>query len=211
MNELVEKIKNNDFPVLFKKKNIKKLGFNENDIEYLLKDALMSKYIIKVYEDIYTLARMYRKSLVSECVLAQMLVPESYISTYYILSDVSWIPEAVYNITSITNNKKATIDTEYFGSYKFENIKDGFSLKGVYLEENDNGEYLRAKPLKALCDYILIYKKEWDKIGYLVDHLRINYDVLEELTSSDFDEIQGSFGIKNVENFIRGVRKELRI
>ena len=209
MNELVEYIRNNNFPVLFRYNDLLKTGLKKYLLNEFLVEAVKRKYIDNIYKDIYTLSRMYRRNLVCEGVLSQMIVPNSYVSLRYVLSDVLWIPESVYNITSITNGTNLLINTENFGSFKFINIYKNIPVAGIYIENSSIGNYKRATPLRALCDYVCLYEKKWDNIGYLEDHLRIMPESLENLREKDFDELQGVFKIHNIENFLIGIRKEL--
>ena len=52
----------------------------------------------------------------------------------------------------------------------------------------------------------------WKSIDTLYEVLRIGEDSLQEdLTKEDFDELQGSFGIKSIEVFLECIRKELKL
>jgi hypothetical protein len=140
-----------------------------------------------------------------------MIVPESYASLLYVLACDGWIPEAVYNVTSVIVGKKITIDTERFGSFFYYNVCNKLILNGVHKEKTSCGTYLKATPLKALCDHVCMFNKNWDSIDDPNDYLRISYHSMELLKGEDFDEIQGSYKIKNVENFIQGLRKDLKV
>jgi hypothetical protein len=211
MNELVEKLQKNDFPVLFRLKDLEKLGFNKTESNILFNEAVQKVYINHIYKDIYTLAKTYRRGVIDEAILAQMIVPDSYVSLFYVLSANSWIPEAVYNVSSVIIGEKITIDTEKFGSFFYYGICDRMILKGVYKEESNDGFCLKATSLKALCDYVCMFNHSWKGIDSVNDYLRVSYHKMEELKKEDFDEIQGSYKIKNVEEFIESLRKDLKI
>ena len=211
MNELVEVLKNNDFPVLFRDKDILNLDFNRKNAEKLFKEAISKKWIKNVYENIYTLSKEYRKTLISGCVLSQMIEPESYTSSYYVLSMKAWIPEFVYTVTNITERNKRLVDTNGFGRYEYEDIFNNLNNVGIIEEENDNGKYKIAKPLRALCDLLIERKELYDNMNIVCNVFRIDYGCFDELNSGDFDELQGNFNVLNIENFLENTRKELRL
>ena len=211
MNKLIEILQKPDFPVLFTLEDLNKLNFDKNVLKNLFEEAIQEYYINNIYKDIYTLARRYRRELVDEAVLAQMLIPNSYASLYYVLSINSWIPESVYNVTSVFVGEKITVDTEKFGSFFYYGIGDKLILNGVRKEENSGGFCLKATPLKALCDYVCLFNYNWKGINAANDYLRVKYHKMEELKKEDFDEVQGSYNIKNVEVFIESLRKDLKV
>ena len=211
MNELVERLKKDDFPVLFKLKDLEKSGFDKSELNILFNEAVQKHCINHIYRDIYTLAKTYRREVIDEAILAQMIVPDSYVSLFYVLSVNSWIPEAVYNVSSVIVGDKITIDTDTFGSFFYYGICDKMILNGVYKEKNDSGFCMKATPLKALCDYVCMFNHSWKGIDSANDYLRVSYHKMEELRKDDFDEIQGSYKIKNVEAFIESLRKDLRV
>lgn len=211
MNKFIETLQKPDFPVLFTYKDLEEIYFDKNELKDLFHEAIINYSINNIYKDIYTLARRYRRALVAEGVLAQMIVPNSYASLLYVLSVDGWIPEAVYNVTSVIVGKKITVDTEKFGSFFYYNVCNKLILNGVHKEETSNGTYLKATPLKALCDYVCKYGHKWAGVDDVNDYLRIPYYKMEELKKEDFDEIQGSYNIKNVEYFIESLKKDLKV
>ena len=211
MNNLINIFKDKNIPVLFTLKDLNKLNINNNKLEELFNEAIMKYQIYNVYNDIYTLARNYRGTLISEGVLAQKIYPNSYASLLYVLSSESWIPEAVYNVTSVIEGKEIIVDTEKFGSFIYSNVCNKLIYNGVYQIETKTGIYLRAKPLKALCDYICKFGHNWDGMEMAYDYLRVKYNKIKELKSKDFDEIQGSYNINNVETFLKNLKGELNL
>ena len=210
MIDLMENIKQSNITSLFTAENLYKFGYKEPYVSERLQKAVMDCEIIHIKNDIYTLGMMSRKELVDNRVLAQMLVPQSYVSMEYVLSKVSWIPESVYVVTSATQSKNKFIETEY-GRYDYVNIPSKNFYAGVRHIVEGIYEYNKAVPLKALADMIYNRKYNWITLRPLNESLRIEYDDLETLTSSDFDELHETYGIANVENFLYGIRKELRL
>jgi len=89
MNIFVEKLQSPDFPILFTKKDLKKLAFEKDVLDDLFNEAIIKSFVVNVYKGIYTLERMYRRTLLENGVLAQKIIPYSYISLSF-LSHLQW-------------------------------------------------------------------------------------------------------------------------
>jgi len=214
MNDLISYVLNNDkFPILFSFKDFEKIGYSKDIYDTYLSQALEEKYIDRVYGDIYTLDVKHSKKIIPQGELAQMIIPDSYVSLYYVLWDYDWIPEMIFAVTSVTRSEDCLIDTNGYGTYIYTKVYSDFPTAGIYTSHSNlNDTYKTAKPLRALCDLIYFMKKEWTSVDPLYEDLRIDTSSLEEtLTGEDFDELQGAFGIKSIENFLRGVRKDLAL
>ena len=206
----MENIKQSDITSLFTAKDLYKFGYKEPYIDEMLQEAVMKGEIIHIKDNIYTLSRTLRKELIDNEVLAQKLVPQSYVSMEYVLSKISWIPESVYVVTCVTKGKNKSFDTE-FGKYDYIHIPQKNFNAGVRHFVDGIYEYYRAVPLKALADIIYESSYNWTTLRPLYESLRIEYEDLETLTSKDFDELHETYGIAHVENFLYGIRKELSL
>jgi hypothetical protein len=211
MNELVNYILRNDnFPILFSFNDFEKIGYKKDEFDKCVSEGIAEKYIDYVYNDIYTIDVKYRKKVIPQGILAQKIVPDSYISMYYVLCDYNWIPEMIFSITSVTKGNDRLIDTSRYGTYIYTNVYEELSVAGIHNDEKEG--YKIATPLRALCDLMYFMKKEWISTDSLYEVLRIDKNSLEEtLSSKDFDELQGAFGIKSIEKFLDGIRKELTL
>jgi len=211
MNKLVERIRKDDFPVLFGMAELYSLNFDNKEILIMFDEAIKNEWINNVYKDIYKLGRKYQTVVIAEEAIAQKIVPNSYVSMNFILSQQSWIPEAVYTTTSVTYENNFLIKTERYGKYSYEKLYDKVNMAGIYTVEDESGKYKVAKPLRALCDLIRSYNQKWNSIDELHDTLRIDYADFEKLTAIDFDELQGTFNIENIEDMLTGIRWDLKI
>lgn len=211
MNELITALQKPDFPIYFTVEDINKLSLKKNDANSLFNESLDNEYIVNIYNKFYTLARKYRKSFVSECALAQVLVPDSYISTYYVLSDEDWIPEGVFAVSSVTNEKELLIDTEEYGSYAYYDLYKNYISAGIYEKESNGVKYKIAKPLRALCDLVYQRNENVNEIGYIYDNLRLDMDEMKNLTDKDFVELQGQFKIEIIENFLDDLKSRISL
>jgi len=213
LNKLVNfLLHDNNFPVLFTYQNFKNMGYDVDEYNAYLKEGVLNGYIDNVYGEIHALMPKYREKWISSCLLAQMIDSQSYVSLYYVLCDYGWIPEFVFTVTSVTSNKSHVVEAGKYGTFAYESIYNDISDKGIEWEERDDGKYRIAKPLRALCDLMYFKNASWESIDTLYEVLRIDEDSLRDsLTKEDFDELQGSFGIKSIENFLECIRKELRL
>jgi hypothetical protein len=208
MNTLVEKITQSKITSIFSVKDLLNENYKFEHIEEMLNDAVMNGDIVHIKDDIYTLSKMLRKELIKDEVLAQKLVPDSYVSMEFVLSQISWIPENVYTVTCVTNGENKNINTEY-GRFKYINIQQRNYNAGVENIKIGVYEYKKATPLKALADIICDKGYNWSTLKPLYVSFRIEYDDLETLKANDFDELHETYGVKNVEDFLYGIRKEL--
>ena len=210
MNSLVENIAKSSITSVFTARDLYNIGMKKEHMNEMLREAILRQDIIHIKDGIYTLGKMLRKELITEEVLAQKLVPDSYVSMEFVLSQVSWIPEGVYVVTCVTNGKNKDIDTK-FGYYEYVYIPQKVYKAGVKRYVEGINEYYKATPLKALADIICERKYNWTTLEPLYKSFRIEYDDLETLTAKDFDELHETYGVLNVENFLCGIRKELNL
>lgn len=116
-------------------------------------------------------------------------------------------------VTSVTEKEgKKEVNLSKYGRYHYEKLYDEIYTAGIYLDTNETGKYLRAKPLRALCDIMYLEKEELYNIEYLEESLRISRRVLKkEMTSKAFNELQGKTGIEKTECFLKKIRGELKV
>jgi len=212
MNRLVTvMMENTELPSIVTPVLMEKYGVERQMFKKYAAEGINAGYIHHIYGDIYTLNTQYRKKPVPKCALTQILIPDSYVSHYYVLRQSAWIPETIFAVTCITKSKDITIDTEKFGTLLYIPIKKKLSANGIHTEKDYEGTYKRASLLRALCDLLYITNKNfnWSLLS-IEEEFRILPDYLEEdLTGNDFDELHGVFGVSGIESFLEGARKEL--
>jgi hypothetical protein len=210
MNRLTESILAYNLPPIFTVDDVKRLEPEDNVRHCQMRRAMVKGDIIRIRRGYYTLNKIYRKKLINQYVLAQRLVPGSYISFETALRDVGWIPEFVRAIKSTTLKNRNSIDTHY-GTFSYESIPQKGLYIGTVRRGDTNDCYVEAKPLKALADFVYERKYEWTTLEPLIESLRIEIDDLETLTPRDFDELEGNYESSLVENFLSGIRRELAV
>jgi len=213
MNKLVNYIlKDKSFPMVFTFQNFVHLGYTKELYDAYIKEAVQDKYIEQVYGDIYALTVQYTDTFLPIEVLSQMIMPDSYVSTYFVLYDYGWIPESIFAVTGVTTGKKCIIDTEKCGTYIYYNIYNKEQKSGIYLEKEKDGCYKIATPLRALCDLLYLQEKSYTSTDELYEDYRIDKaSIVQDVSSRDFNELQGTFGIESIEYFLKSLRNELQL
>ena len=131
---------------------------------------------------LYTLAPPYQRVKPHPFVIANRLVPNSYVSCQSALAHYGLIPEYVPVTTSVTTARPARWDTP-LGSFEFRHIKVDL-LRGYRLTDlGDNQQAFVATPEKALLDLIHL-QPGGDSPDYLRE-LR-----LQDLERFDMDRLQ---------------------
>jgi hypothetical protein len=210
MNRLTRSILEQNLPPIFTQEAVQELEPDDNIRYCQMRRAIASGDIIRIRRGYYTLNRIYGRGLPSSDALAQKFVPDSYISLESALRNAGWIPEWVFVTISVTTNMKKVIDTS-IGRFYYEIIPQKNIYTGTVRQAYYDDNYLEAKPLKALADYIYERSLDWTTIEPLVESLRIEIDDLETLTGNDFDELEGNYESSLVDRFLSGIRKELRV
>jgi hypothetical protein len=210
MNRITRKILEHNLPTVFTADDLRLLEREDNKRYCQMRWALARGDIVRIRRGVYALNKIFRKELINEHLLAGKFVPTSYISLETALMDAGWIPEFVYEIASVTSGQAKFIRT-IFCNFSYVYIPQKNLLAGT--EQMYDGEeyYREAKPLKALADYIYEKKLTWNSLDPLIKSLRIEIDELETLTAKDFNELEGNYESVNVEEFLKGIRKELQV
>lgn len=186
------------------------LGMSSRDSVYgATKRALKSGDFIRLRRGLYALAPYLRKRPVEAHLVAQDVYGPSYVSLETSLSMHGWIPEGVFSTSCVTSRPPLSIRTP-LGYLDYERSRQRTLFAGVrrYIVPMGDAFYL-ATPLKALADYVDVYEKDWTGTNPLSGSLRIEADSLAELTSADFDELEGVYHEKRTARFLAGLRKEL--
>lgn len=170
--------------------------------------ALKSGDVVQVRRGLYHLSREVFPTLVSTGLLANLIHGPSYVSLEWALSYHGWIPEAVHHCTSVTNGRPKYFDTLH-GRFSYIRVKQTPLMAGVLCAESGNGSFLVATPLKALADMVATRGLDWTGAKPLVSSLRIEPENLEELTTEDFDMLEGVYYSKRARAFLAGLRKEM--
>jgi predicted transcriptional regulator of viral defense system len=123
------------------------------DVEHQLSRWVRSGRLVKLRRGLYALARPYRKVEAHPFVVANRLVPGSYVSCQSVLAWHGLIPESVPAVVSVSSRRPTQFNTP-FGSFVFRHIKREL-LFGYHLEAvAPRQQALVASAEKALLDWI---------------------------------------------------------
>ncbi|MFH1394578.1 MAG: hypothetical protein ABIH09_00270 [Candidatus Omnitrophota bacterium] len=175
----------------------------------LVKRALANGEILRITKGIYCLTDKYRRNKLNLYSLAGKVYGPSYVSLESALSYHGWIPEAVYTVTSVSIKRSKDLFTPV-GRLSYSHVPETiFYIDVERIRADDESIYLMANPLKALADYVYVYRKNWDTIEPVLQSLRIERSYLREKT--DFMEIEtliSNYSSKRVKNFLEAIKKE---
>lgn len=146
--------------------------------------------------------------------LAASIYGPSYLSFEYALAHHGLIPEAVYQFTSATFDKKRSKQFETpFGVFSYRDVPETAFPYGVQPLVENGYSYRLATPEKALCDEL--YKRspcanlpELEQL--LFEDLRIDRQTLLRLDLSGLEELASLYQTKNHKLLRSWIRKELR-
>lgn len=171
----------------------------------LVNRALKDGSLLRVKRGTYVLGRDYRSEAVHPFVLAQSLVPGSYISFESALAWHGWIPEAVFTTASVSPHRKTLhYDTAGFGAFDFHPlaIADYQFLTAVDRVEMGKRVAFVAQPLRALMDLVALRKESWSGMAWFIQGMRIEERDLASLGRKDFDKLASVYKHKAVNAFL---------
>jgi len=180
----------------------------------LVNRALKAGELLKVRRGLYVLAQKYRKTPVHPFVLAQQIMPGSYVSAESALSYHGWIPEAVRSILSVcAKGKSVTYEQEKLGRFEFQRmtVNPGYFLQVVSRHELQEQAALIAEPMRALLDLVYLRKMPWQGLGFLFDGLRIDEQAMMDVPSSTFTKLLDVYKGKREKVFIEELMKAISL
>lgn len=178
----------------------------------LVNRALKSNELFQVRRGLYVLAKKYRRYDIHPFVLAQQLLPGSYISAESALSFYGWIPEAVHTVLSVTpKGKSQTYQHDILGKFEYRRmtVNSGYFLQSVARHELQHQVALIAKPLRALLDLVYLRKLPWQGLDFLLSGLRIDEQVFSTVTELDITALLDVYKGKRERKFIGELQRSL--
>ena len=174
--------------------------------------ALKAGELIKPRRGLYVLSPVYRKHPLHQFVLAQQMLPGSYISAESALGFHGWIPESVHTVLSMTHRgKSVTYDHAQLGRFEFRRMTThtGYFLQSVARHELQQQAALIAEPLRALLDLVYLRKFKWQGLGFLTSGMRIDEQQLRTVTGSDIARLKDVYKGKREQAFLTGLQRSL--
>lgn len=136
--------------------------------------------------------------------LAQFIYGPSYVSLESALSYHGLIPEAVRTTTSVCSKRSKVFDTPV-GLFSFEHVPQLNFFTQVSVVREQGSQFLMAKPWKAMCDYVYVYKKDWTDMAPLFESLRIEEYALPKPSTEELQLLDEYYHHKRITEFLKGV------
>jgi len=171
----------------------------------LVNRAMKAGELIRLRRGLYMLPDKYRSKPYHPYVLAQRLVPGSYVSLETALAFHGWIPEAVYTTASIVPGRKSQgFNVERQGRFTFHPlaIHTGYFLELVERVPLGEQAVLIARPVRALLDLVCLKKMDWQGLSGLVRGMRIDEEVLSQVTEAELRTLKLIYKHRRVQHFI---------
>jgi hypothetical protein len=174
--------------------------------------ALKAGELIKPRRGLYVLNPVYRKQPLHPFVLAQQMLPGSYVSAESALGFHGWIPESVHTVLSMAHGgKSVTYQHAQLGKFEFRRMTThtGYFLQSVARHELQHQAALVAEPLRALLDLVYLRKLEWQGLGFLTSGMRIDEQQLRSVTGLDITRLQDVYKGRREQAFLTELQRSL--
>jgi len=146
--------------------------------------------------------------------LAKSIYGPSYLSFDFALSYYGLIPEAVYEFTSATyDKKKLKTYTNAFGTFTYRDVPKAVYPYGIRIVEENGYVFQIASPEKALCDKLyalspISNQRELEEL--LFSNLRIDRSEFEQLDREQILSIANQYHCTNLLFFERYLRRKMQ-
>lgn len=178
----------------------------------LVNRALKDGSLIRVKRGTYMLGSEFRGDPVHPFVVAQALMPGSYVSFESALAFHGWIPEAVFVASSVTPGRKTkTFAPSVFGPFGFHPLalEDYQFLVGVERASFNARTALVAQPLRALLDLVALRRITWSGLEWLTDGMRIDMELLLTITQKRLAALRPVYKHKGVQEFLSEMERAI--
>lgn len=167
----------------------------------IIKRAIQQGYIASIKRDLFLIKN--RRTHIDCFEIAPVVYGPSYVSFEAALSYHGWIPEAVRTTTCASVKRTKEFETP-MGIFSYEHIPIKVFSFGVEQYQQKNGLTLFiASPLKALADFIYTRKRTWEKIGDLLEDLRIEPENLKKLNRELLTALIENYPSSRVKNMLQ--------
>jgi len=188
-------------------------GRSEAARKVLVHRACSAGEIIRLKPGLFLLAPEFRKTHPHPFVIAVLLHSPSHISLESALAHHGLIPEAVYEIASVTSARSRSFTTPV-GVFSFTRVPAVNPQAGVRAQ-NINGRSWAfiASPVRAIADLLYMRKEvTWEQDGpaFLTDSMRIERDDLKTISFDNLDEVCDSLRDRRTVNYLRGLFLEMK-
>ncbi len=175
----------------------------------LVHRACQAGEVLRLKPGLFVLAPPYRKSESHPFVVAAVLHAPSHVSLESALGYHGLIPEAVYQVVSVTVGRSREFSTP-LGVFSFRRVPARAPRAGVEaVAVARNAWAFIASPLRAIADAVYLAREvTWSRngLGYLTESLRIEEDDLRSLSFEAMEEILDSIRSRRVRAYLEGLK-----
>lgn len=143
--------------------------------------------------------------------LANTICSPSYLSFEFALSYHGLIPEAVYNFTSATFEKKKKKEFKTpFGTFTYRDVPSAAYPYGIECVSENGYTFQIASPEKALCDELYIQSpvtNQRELKELLFDGLRIDWELFCKLNMDDILFLNSKYHCTNIQKLTKTMEK----
>ncbi len=176
----------------------------------LVHRAVSRGEVLRLRPGLFLLAPEYRKTHPHPFVVAGFLHSPSHVSLESALAYHGLIPEAVYQVGSVTIARSRSFTTPV-GVFTFQRVPTSMPRAGVEAVEvaRDAWAFV-ATPLRAVADLVYLDRTvRWDAdgLGYLTESLRIDRQDLANLSFDRWAEIHEAFRDARTREYLEGLKE----
>lgn len=179
----------------------------------LVHRAVQAEELIRLKPGLFILAAPFRKSEAHPFTVASLLHGPSHISLESALAVHGLIPEAVYQVASVTAVRSRSFKTPV-GVFTFQRVPADDPRAGVEAVKLEDGAWVfMASPLRAIADMVYLNRTiTWAEkgMGYLTESLRIEPENLAQLSFRPLAAICRSLRSRRTVAYLQGLRREVR-
>jgi len=167
--------------------------------------------ILRLKPGLFLLAPEFRKTHPHPFVIAAILHSPSHVSLESALAHHGLIPEAVFQVSSVTYSRSRTFKTPV-GIFSFVRVPAANPKAGVQALKIDGRSWaFVATPLRAIADLIYARKDvSWanDGLAFLTESMRIEREDLEKMAWEGLNEVCESLRDRRTTDYLRGLNRE---
>jgi len=178
----------------------------------LVHRAAAAGEIIRLKPGLFLLAPEFRKTHPHPFIIAATLHFPSHVSLESALAHHGLIPEAVFQVSSVTSSRSRTFKTPV-GVFSFVRVPATNPRAGVLALKIDGRNWaFVATPLRAVADLVYTRKDvSWEKDGlaFLTDSMRMEREDLEKMAWKGLNEVCESLRSRRTTDYLQELLREL--
>ena len=178
----------------------------------LVHRAAAAGEIIRLKPGLFLLAPEFRKTHPHPFIIAATLHFPSHVSLESALAHHGLIPEAVFQVSSVTSSRSRTFKTPV-GVFSFVRVPATNPRAGVLALKIDGRNWaFVATPLRAVADLVYTRKDvNWEKDGlaFLTDSMRMEREDLEKMAWEGLNEVCESLRSRRTTDYLQELLREL--